>query len=401
MLLRISGLVYFFGMRKRVLIDARMVGPLGHGIALYVRQLAEGLARLETPYEPHYLIAPNCPSDSFLRTQPHQVSKYSFLSLWEIRGLAREIRGYSLFHSTSFASLLNYPCPHAQTVHDLNHLHYGGFGQRQYYKHLLLPSLRKARAVLSVSEAAAIEVRHWMQEHGIDREVRVAPNAIEEFPEGNDDAVLKRFGLKSQEYFFTLTNPKPHKNLEGLERAYRAARAKRALPPLVVSVNGDSAEGVLRTGPLKDPEVGPLLRHAKCIFFPSLYEGFGRPPVEAALAGAIPVVSSLAVHHEALAGVRKRSSSLPRPLLAGKRASCAWRMFRIGFRRRARNGFGKLGRSSAWRKLPTRPTAHVCEESADPSSRRFGQRRHHARARPREAVSDSFPRRRRYLLGAH
>jgi glycosyltransferase involved in cell wall biosynthesis len=49
--------------------------------------------------------------------------------------------------------------------------------------------------------------------------------------------------------------------------------------------------------------VGALLRHAKAFYFPSLYEGFGRPPVEAALAGTVPVVSSLSVHREALAGV--------------------------------------------------------------------------------------------------
>jgi glycosyltransferase involved in cell wall biosynthesis len=60
---------------------------------------------------------------------------------------------------------------------------------------------------------------------------------------------------------------------------------------------------MLYTGPLGDAEVGALLRNAKAFFFPSLYEGFGRPPAEAVLAGTVPVVSSLAVHREVLAGV--------------------------------------------------------------------------------------------------
>jgi glycosyltransferase involved in cell wall biosynthesis len=290
--------------KPRIVVDARMAGAHGHGIGLYVRQMAEGLARLSAlPYELFYLLPPDA-HPSLLR-YPHAMSPTPFLHPAEPLLLAREVSllAPALFHAPSFASLAFYPCPHVQTVHDLNHLQFGSAFHRAYYRFLLRPSLRRARRVLSVSATAALEIREWLRHHGVDRAVGVAPNPIEEFPASDDEATLRRFGLARGEYFFALSNPKPHKNLALLERAYAAARSRRSLPPLVISIPGTAPEGVVRTGPLGDPEVGALLRNAKAFYFPSLYEGFGRPPLEAALAGTVPVVSALAVHREVLAGV--------------------------------------------------------------------------------------------------
>lgn len=294
--------------KPRILVDARMAGAQGHGIGLYVQQMAEGLAALAPQeYELFYLIPPDASRSSPLRTQPHAESKIPFLHKSELLLLAREIRRYSpaFFHTPSFASLLSYPCPHLQTVHDLNHLHFGSATQKAYYRFVLQKSLLQARAVLSVSQAAALEIQIWLGKAGYRDRVQVVPNAIDEFPQADDAPILHRFGLDSGNYFFALSNPKPHKNLEMLERAYARALEKRSLPPLVLSIPGVSPPGIVRTGPLADAEVGALLRNAKAFYFPSLYEGFGRPPLEAALAGTPPVVSSLSVHREVLEGVRE------------------------------------------------------------------------------------------------
>jgi glycosyltransferase involved in cell wall biosynthesis len=294
--------------KPRVVIDARMVGPHGHGISLYVSQLAEGLAALSLPFEPFYLIHPDCPPQHLLRRLPHREVALRFLEPAELVGLPGVLKQLSttLYHTPSFGSLAVYPCPHVQTVHDLNHLRFGSLVQKAYYRFLLLPSLRKARAVLSVSETAAAELRAWLRDNGANKEVQVAPNAIAAFPTANDHAELARHGLRADEYFFALGNSKPHKNLAMLERAYRAALEKnKALLPLVLSVPGSPEARMVRTGPLGDASVGALLRHARAVFSPSLYEGFGRPPLEAALEGALPVASDIPVHREVLAGVRE------------------------------------------------------------------------------------------------
>lgn len=285
-----------------------MVGPHGHGISLYVAQLAEGLAALDLSFEPFYLLHPDCPQGHLLRRLPHREVSLRFLEPAELVGLPGILRGLSpaLYHTPSFGSLALYPCPHVQTVHDLNHLRFGSFAQKAYYRLLLLPSLRRAKAVLSVCETSAAELRAWLKAHGVEKPVGVAPNAILPFPAGNDEAVLASFGLRAGEYFFALGNPKPHKNLALLERAHSAAKARNAsLLPLALTIAGETKAGLVRTGPLGDAQVGALLRNARALFSPSLYEGFGRPPAEAALEGVVPVASELPVHREVLAGVHE------------------------------------------------------------------------------------------------
>jgi hypothetical protein len=290
----------------RVVIDARMVGPHGHGISLYVAQLAEGLANLPLSFEPYYLIHPECPAEHLLRRLPHQEVNLRFLEPAELVGLPGIIKKLSpaLFHTPSFGSLVHYPCPHVQTVHDLNHLRFGNLLQKAYYRFLLLPSLKRARTVLSVCETAAEELRNWLKLNGVSKFVEIAPNAIAPFPTHDDAAVLASFGLRPKEFFFALGNPKPHKNLLLLENAWRRARdLKPSILPLVLTVPGETIKQLVRTGPLNDTAVGALLRNARAVFSPSLYEGFGRPPAEAALVGTLPVASDIRVHREVLKGV--------------------------------------------------------------------------------------------------
>lgn len=292
--------------RPRVVVDARMVGPHGHGIALYVSQLAEGLASHSLGFEPFYLLHTDCPASHPLRKMAHKEVPLRFLEPAELVGIPGALKELNtdLYHSPSFGSLLHYPCPHVQTVHDLNHLRFGNFVQKAYYRFVLLPSLKRARCVLSVCETSAKELQQWLKGYGVERTIEVAPNAILPFPRSNDEAVLSELGLHPGVFFFALGNPKPHKNLALLERAFRSAQTQNpSLPPLVLSVPGRTEKQLVHTGPLGDAAVGALLRNARAVFSPSLYEGFGRPPAEAALEGRLPVASDLPVHREVLAGV--------------------------------------------------------------------------------------------------
>jgi glycosyltransferase involved in cell wall biosynthesis len=286
--------------KKRVIIDARMVGGVGHGIGNYVLDLAASLKERALPFELFFLVAKG--SNSPLRSYPHRESSLRFLHPLEPWLLARELEGADLFHSPSFMSLASYPCPHVQTVHDLNHLRFGSLPQKIYYRRLLLPSLRSARALLSVSRGAAEEIRGWLRGFGVEKEIELAPNAIAA-PAAPEKKILERMGLK--EYFFCLSNPKPHKNLEMLARAHYNARSRGDCLPLALSAKGEFQEGVVWLGALAPGEITALFEGARALLFPSLYEGFGRPPLEAALAGCPPVVSDIPVHREALSGVKE------------------------------------------------------------------------------------------------
>jgi glycosyltransferase involved in cell wall biosynthesis len=286
--------------KKRVIVDARMVGGVGHGIGNYVLDLAASLGARPLPFELFFLVAKG--SDSPLRAFPHHESGVKFLHPLEPWLLARDLEGADLFHSPSFMSLASYPCPHLQTVHDLNHLRFGNLLQKIYYRRLLLPSLRSARTILSVSQSAAEEIRGWLQGFGIDKKIELAPNAIAA-PAAPKPEIIARLGLK--DYFFCLSNPKPHKNLEMLARAHHSARSRGDCLPLAFSTKGEFQEGIIWLGALAPGAITALFEGARALLFPSLYEGFGRPPLEAALAGCPPVVSDIPVHREALFGVKE------------------------------------------------------------------------------------------------
>lgn len=114
------------------------------------------------------------------------------------------------------------------------------------------------------------------------------------------------YGLEDRGYFLSLSAVDPRKNLSRLLEAFLASGVDRPLIiiggvasnarqelRLLTEANGTrSADGRIRhLGYLPRQDVDMLLRHARALCFPSLYEGFGLPPVEAMQVGT-PVLTS-------------------------------------------------------------------------------------------------------------
>ncbi len=275
-----------------------MIESVGHGIAQYVADLADSMHGHWGNWNPVFLLSENCPKNHSIRSYPHEFSKIPFLSKMEPFSLPREIRKLSpqAFLSPSFSSLWRYPCDHWMICHDLNHLQFGNFLQRQYYKRLLLPALRSAQGVATVSASAKKELEHWMELEGKARSFEVVPNVVKPLSIGKNPSAFPN-------YFFCLSNSKPHKNVEWLRLLHRRAFENGANE--MISNVGGTVDGWNRVSNLSNDAIGALYAGAKAFFFPSLYEGFGRPPLEAALLGTIPVVSDIPVHREALQGVKE------------------------------------------------------------------------------------------------
>jgi glycosyltransferase involved in cell wall biosynthesis len=264
------------------------------------------------PYEPVFLIAPGT-SPAKVANFRSETVRVPFLHPAEQIEIPRLLKkvGADLYHSPSFSSLLVSPCPWMVTVHDLNHLTFGGVKQRLYYNLLLRRFARQAKAVLTVSEFSKKEIADWTGLHP--RAIDVVYNALdpalaESAPNAELDEAVARYGLTRGRYFLCMSNPKPHKNTELLRRAYGDFRrelvqeqGEAAAWPLVLSFHTGAGEpGVLEAGPLDERDARLLLEGAGALVFPSLYEGFGLPPLEGACKGVPLVVSKIEPHLEGL-----------------------------------------------------------------------------------------------------
>lgn len=291
---------------KKVVIDARMVGPIPHGISKFVTSIAQGLAQQKLqngglPYELHFLVSqetPTIPFQDFKTTLLHS----PFLNLKELFEIPKFLKAEKadLYHSPSFSSLWTCPCPSIVTIHDLNHLQFGNLQQKLYYRFLLRPFALRSKKITTVSEFSKHEIAEWLSLSP--QKIEVTYNAIEPSVGGD---LFQQHGLKSGQFFFCLSNSKPHKNLELLVHAYRQFRMKTPEAwPLVISVDSITKffdePGIRTLGSLSEPLVKSLLSHTAGLFFPSLYEGFGLPPVEAAASGVRVVASCIPPHQEGL-----------------------------------------------------------------------------------------------------
>jgi glycosyltransferase involved in cell wall biosynthesis len=173
---------------------------------------------------------------------------------------------------------------------------------------LLRQCAREADALIAVSNHCKQELVDAM---GLEPDrVYVVPNGVrlEEFETPFDDrahgALKARLGITG-EYFIQLGTLEPRKNVERLIEAFRQVRRQRSgVPQLVLAgklgwrsesildaIRSAQRDGVIHAGYLPREEAVLLLRGARANLYPSLYEGFGLPVLEAMAAGT-PVVTS-------------------------------------------------------------------------------------------------------------
>ena len=171
--------------------------------------------------------------------------------------------------------------------------------QRAYMGAVMGPALRQAAAVLVISKTTRDDLLSCYPIPGLERKVTVIPLGVTPLP----PAGLLPPGLEPG-YILAVSTIEPRKNYPRLLAAYRQLRARMDVPPLVIAgrpgwAYGDTLRqiaaepGVRYVGHVDAADLSALYESAAVLAFPSLYEGFGLPLVEAMAYGVPCVVSSV------------------------------------------------------------------------------------------------------------
>lgn len=303
----------------RIGIDARFYGSLGKGLGRYTERLITHLERL-TPADEFVIFLRQENWDDYTPANPRftkQLADYRWYSLAEQRGMPKLVRaaGIDLMHYPHFNVPLLAPAPFIVTIHDLILTHFPTrrattLGPLTYwvkqlaYRVTLSRAVARASHILTVSNFTKQDIRQYF---GYDpKKVSVTYEAVDAFPKPavDDGTLVQRAGIPGR-YLLYVGNAYPHKNLEQFTHFLRALPPKHADLTLVVVCKPDYflerfrkqvadaglAARVIFPGYVDDATLGALYRRAHAYVFPSLYEGFGLPPLEA-MAQGTPVLSS-------------------------------------------------------------------------------------------------------------
>jgi len=298
-------------------IDARMV--LSSGIGRYLRLLLDGL-RYESDWDVTVLGKSEelKPWSDYFDIVNVNISPYHPAeSLAVGRAIANRTKS-DLFFSPHFNTpLIGINARRrVSTIHDVFHLSpYAEIGmlKKVYAKRLITNCYHRSQFVITVSRFTRDEVIRTLDIKA--NHIRVIYNAVSEDSFYNEETQLSHQSEKTNDnntpYLLFVGNLKPHKNLKMIVSAFSNMREKADLilvgrsfdkrfdRSLIESNDRDKETNhIILRGAVDDKELRFLYRNARSLVFPSLYEGFGLPPLESAVEGTPTILSDIPIFRE-------------------------------------------------------------------------------------------------------
>jgi glycosyltransferase involved in cell wall biosynthesis len=305
----------------RIGIDARLVFYSKAGIGQYIMRLAQSLAQIQPEEDDFVLLQSRKDKTSIVNDK-----RFARMPLWtpshhplEQYSLRFELstKGLDLLHSPDFIPPFNMKCKSVITIHDLAFLLYPHFLTREsarYYGQID-QAVRRTDHIIAVSEATKNDIVKLL---GVPEKkitvIHEAANPIYK-PVDRQEAyrhVAQRYAIPER-YILFVSTIEPRKNLPILLKAFRLmidhykssealvlAGAKGWLSEEVFSMVDQLqlSDRVHFLGRIPSDDLLYLYNAAQFLVHPSLYEGFGLPPLEAMTCGTPVIVSNISAMPE-------------------------------------------------------------------------------------------------------
>jgi glycosyltransferase involved in cell wall biosynthesis len=277
---------------KEICIDARMA--FHSGIGTYIRNL---LPYLKRAFPSIRVLAPlsfiqKWPELKDYEIIPVEASIYSVKEQWH---LPLRVPSCDLFWSPHYNAPLS-PLRAKKrlvTIHDVYHLR-GPFSwkERLYAKMMIKNAAFQSDHIITVSQFSLGEIH---RETGVAREkITVIPNGVDQ------NLFSKQSQQPPENYFIYVGTLAPHKNLSRLFKAWDLVLQKHAGWRLIVvgkrgkNFDGPIPQTIQHLDSVEDQDLPSLYQKAYGMVYPSLYEGFGLPPLEAMCMECPTIVSHAA-----------------------------------------------------------------------------------------------------------
>ena len=305
----------------RIVIDARLYSPqVAKGLGRYVQEVVNGLRSIDHDHQYIILLGKESYS-SFIASENFQkvLAPWRWYTLAEQIHLPRLLKRLEpdLVHFPHFNVPLLYRGKFIVTIHDLLLRHHhsrratllGPFLfwlKKLMYRLVVASAVRRTVKIIAVSEFTKSEIRRFYP-RAVDKTAMIYEGVTALSPAINaddDNRLLLRYNV-STPFILYVGNCYPHKNLATALEAWRLICQQWAGSWLIVGRpdyfsqrlerearrRGFDETAVQFVGYVPDSDLGAFYRQASCYLFPSLYEGFGLPPLEAMSHGT-PVACS-------------------------------------------------------------------------------------------------------------
>ena len=303
----------------RIGIDARFFGSVGKGLGRYTQKLIENLEKIDSNNQYYVFLRKENweeyqPKNPYFEKILADIPWYGFREQLQFPKILKKYN-LDLVHFPHFNVPISWKGKFVVTIHDLILFHYPTkrasalspfiyFLKRTAYRRVIRNAIRKSEKIIAVSNHTKKDIVEHFQVpeekivvtyEAVDRQMKPLHVPSEQ--------VLEKYGI-IKPYLVYVGNAYPHKNLERLVLVFRELRKKHPHLRLVLVgkedyfyrrlktfVKDNSARQVIFSDFVPDDDMAVVYREALLYIFPSLYEGFGLPPLEA-IAQNLPVVSS-------------------------------------------------------------------------------------------------------------